>query len=177
MKWYIINVINTKETQLVKTIMNEISIYNIDKHVSQVLVPKEKYFQVRQGKKIKAEKVYFPGYVFINCDINGELIRVIENVNGVKSFMKSANGPIAMHKREVKNLLNKVEEETITDNVSISKIYQVGQAVNVIDGPFSSFVGNIVSVNETKKELKVEINIFSRVTPVTLHIDQITLNN
>jgi transcriptional antiterminator NusG len=177
MKWYIINVINTKENQVVETIDNEISIHGLERYVSQVISPKEKYFQIRQGKKIKAEKVYFPGYVFIEADINGELIKVVESVNGVKSFLKGSSGPISMTDREVKNLKMKLKEETITDNVSLDKLYTIGTSVTVIDGPFSSFVGNIAKVNNSKKILTVNVSIFNRVTPLELKVEQITINN
>jgi len=150
---------------------------NHTKFVKQVLVPKEKYFQIRNSKKIKAERNFFPGYVFIECDMNGELIRSIQNVKGVISFLKGSDGPIPMSDREVKNMLSKVEDtKNITDDVSIDKIYKIGQSVTVIDGPFASFNGNIININNVKKTVRVEVSIFSRKTPVDLNVEQITVD-
>ena len=91
-KWYIINVFNSKESKIKESIEKVIEVNNYTKFVEQVLVPKEKYFQIRKGKKIKAERNYFPGYVMIECDMNGELLREINRVDGVISFLKGADG-------------------------------------------------------------------------------------
>jgi transcriptional antiterminator NusG len=177
MKWYIISVLNSKETQIKEKIEDNLIAENQMKHVSQILAPKEKYFQIRQGKKIKAERNYFPGYIFIECVMNGELIRSVEKVSGVKSFLKGNNGPIPMSNREVKNLLAKVEKVSITDNVSISQIYKIGAGIKVLDGPFASFIGNITEVNDDKKSIKVNIMVFNRPTPIELDISQVVLEN
>jgi len=176
MKWYVINVFNSKETKVKEDIDKVIEIDNHSKFVKQVLVPKEKYFQIRKSKKIKAERNYFPGYVFIECDMNGELQRSIQSVKGVISFLKGANGPVYMSEREVKNMLSKVEEIQITDEIEIDKMYKIGQSVTVIDGPFASFHGDITEINNSKKTIRVEVSIFSRKTPVDLRVDQITID-
>jgi len=174
MKWYVINVLNSKESQIKEKIEDAIDANKVKYMVGQVLAPKEKYFQIRKGKKIKAERNYFPGYIFIECNINGELIKIIETVSGVKSFLKGNNGPIPMIEREVKNLLSKVQDNVeVTDNVSLSKQYMVGTQVNVIDGPFAGFVGNITNIDEHKKIIGVDIMVFNRPTPIKLSPDQI----
>ena len=131
MKWYVINVFNSKESKVKEGIDKVIEIDNHTKHVEQVLVPKERYFQIRNSKKIKAERNYFPGYVFIECDMNGELMSSINSVKGVISFLKGSNGPVHMSDREVKNMLSKVEEVQITDEVAIDKMYQIGENLGI----------------------------------------------
>jgi transcriptional antiterminator NusG len=173
MEWYIINVFNGKETSIAADIEKNLELEGHMINVNRVVVPKEKYFQVRKQKKIKSEKTYFPGYVFIECNINGEIVKSIQNNNGVIGVLKSDRGPIPMNKREVKNLLSKIETIEITDNVSLDKIFLIGQEVKILDGPFASFIGDITEIHNKKQEIVVNVNIFSRKTPVTLKPDQI----
>ena len=177
MKWYVINCVNTKEVKIRESIEKTIEMDGHKKSVSQVLVPREKYFQVRQGKKIKAERNFYPGYIFIECDINGELMRSIQSVKGVSGFLKNNGIALSMPKRDVENMLKKAgEKDLVTDEINLSDMYKIGQSVTVIDGPFSSFHGNIIEINNSKKSVKVEVSIFSRKTPVDLNIDQITID-
>lgn len=176
MKWYIINVFNGKETSIAADIEKNLELEEHMNKVNRVVVPKEKYFQVRNQKKIKSEKTYFPGYIFIECDIDGEIIKSIQNNNGVIGVLKSDRGALPMSNREVKNLLSKIETVEITDNVSLDKVYLVGHGVKIIDGPFASFVGDIIEVHNKKKEIVVNVNIFSRTTPVTLTPDQLVID-
>ena len=174
MKWYVINCVNTKEMKIKETIEKEIEIAGYSNKVNQILVPREKYFQVRQGKKIKAERNFYPGYIFIECDLNGELMRTIQAVKGVSGFLKGANGPLPMNNRDVENMLKKAGEiDMVTDDISVSDMYEIGQSVTVIDGPFASFHGYIKEINNSKKTVQVEVSIFSRKTPVDLSIEQI----
>ena len=175
MKWYVMNVFSSKENSIKEEIEKVLKSKNYDQYVKQILVPKEKYFQVRKGKKIKAERNFFPGYVFIECDMNGELMQTISNVKGVLTFLKSSNGnPIPMSKKEVDEMLKKTDD-SITDDITIDKLYAIGQKVTVIDGPFASFRGKIIEINKTKKTLKVEVTIFSRKTPIDLNVEQIVV--
>jgi len=177
MKWYVINCVNTKESKIKEEIEKTLELDGHDKKVSQVLVPKEKYFQVRQGKKIKAERNFYPGYIFIECDLNGEVMRSIQSVKGVSGFLKSNGNAISMPKRDVENMLSKAGEiDKVTDEIDINQMYSIGQNVTVIDGPFASFHGAIKEINNSKKTVQVEVSIFSRKTPVDLSIEQITID-
>ena len=177
MKWYVINCVNTKEVKVKEAIEKVIEMDKHEKSVAQVLVPREKYFQVRQGKKIKAERNFYPGYVFIECDINGELMRSIQSVKGVSGFLKNNGIALSMPKRDVENMLKKAgEKDLITDEVNLTDMYKIGQSVTVIDGPFSTFQGSIIELNNSKKLVKVEVSIFSRKTPVDLNIEQISID-
>ena len=107
--------------------------------------------------------------------MNGELMQTISNVKGVLTFLKSSNGnPIPMSKKEVDEMLKKTDD-SITDDITIDKLYAIGQKVTVIDGPFASFRGKIIEINKTKKTLKVEVTIFSRKTPIDLNVEQIVV--
>jgi len=173
MKWYIINVFNGKETSIAAAIEKNLKLEGHMINVNQVIVPKEKYFQIRNQKKIKSEKPYFPGYIFIECNINGELIKSIKNNIGVIGFLTGENGPIPMNKKEVKNLLSKIKTVDITDNITLDKLFLIGQEVKIIDGPFASFIGDVSEINNKRQEIIVNVNIFSRITPVTLKPEQI----
>ena len=177
MKWYVINCVNTKEVKIKESIEKVIEMDKHSKVVEQVLVPREKYFQVRMGKKIKAERNFYPGYIFIECELNGELMRSIQTVKGVSGFLKNNGIAIPMPKRDVENMLSKAGEiDKVTDEVDITQMYSIGQSVSIIDGPFATFSGSIKSVNNSKKTVQVDVSIFSRLTEVDLGIEQISIN-
>jgi len=177
MNWYVINCVNTKEVKLKEEIEKIIDLDNHTHKVNQILVPRENYFQIRQGKKIKAERNFYPGYIFIECDFDGELMASIQSIKGISGFLKNNGIAMPMPKHDIKNMLAKAgEKDKITDEIDISKMYSIGQTVTVIDGPFTTFMGKITNVNSNRKTVQVEVNIFSRKTPVDLSIDQITID-
>jgi transcriptional antiterminator NusG len=142
--------------------------------VSQVLVPKEKVIQIRDGKKINKEKVYFPGYIMVEANLAGEVPHVIKSITGVIGFLGETKGgePVPMRKSEVNRMLGKVDELAIQDeNIAIP--YTSGETVKVIDGPFNGFDGTIEKVNEEKRKLEVMVKIFGRKTPLELSYMQV----
>ena len=146
---------------------------NID-FVSQVLVPKEKVIQIRDGKKINKEKVYFPGYIMVEANLAGEVPHVIKSITGVIGFLGEKKGgePVPMRRSEVNRMLGKVDELAIQDeNIAIP--FTSGETVKVIDGPFNGFDGTIEKVNEEKRKLEVMVKIFGRKTPLELSYMQV----
>lgn len=174
-KWYVINVFSSKENKMKELIEKEIEINNLNKFVDQVLVPKEKYYQVRKGKKIKSERNFYPGYVMINCDINGEITKCLKSINGVIGFLTNANNyPLPMSDREVTNMLKRIDDMTVADDTLIDSLFKIGQTVEVIEGPFTSFSGSVSKINNERKTVTVDIRIFGRSTPVIVPYDQVT---
>ena len=168
MNWYVMNVINGRERKTKDAIDLALELHNLTKYVNQIVIPKEKYFQVRKGKKVKAERSYYPGYMMIECELNGELIRTVKNVNGVISLLTEP-----MKEQEVNNMLKKVDELTASDDISFDKTFSYGQSVQIIDGPFAEMKGNISKILEDKKRVVVDVNIFNRKTPVELRYEQV----
>jgi transcriptional antiterminator NusG len=141
----------------------EISRLKLDDFVAQVLIPTEKVFQIRNGKKISKEKAYLPGYVLIEAALLGEVPHVIKGIPNVIGFLGAEKGgePLPMRLSEVNRILGKVDE--LSESEEEMKIpFVVGESVKVIDGPFNNFSGVIDEINEDKKKLKVMVKIFGR---------------
>jgi transcriptional antiterminator NusG len=137
-----------------------------------VLIPTEKVYQVRKGKKISKERNYFPGYVLIEAALVGELTHIIRNIPNVLGFLGTGNEPSPMRASEVKRILGKVDE-LAEQSEGINVPFIVGETVKVVDGPFNSFSGVIEEINEEKKKLKVMVKIFGRKTPLELTFMQV----
>jgi transcriptional antiterminator NusG len=173
-KWYVVRAISGKEKKVKESIESEIKALGLQDYVSQVLIPTEKVFQVRNGKKISKERSYLPGYVLIEAALIGEIPHTIRNITNVIGFLGSEKkgDPIPLRLSEVNRILGKVDELAESDE-EINIPYVVGEAVKVIDGPFNNFEGIIEEVNEEKKKLKVMVKIFGRKTPVELGYMQV----
>lgn len=173
-KWYVLRAIGGKEKKVKLYIENEISRLNLEDFIIQIIIPTEKVFQVRNGKKISRERNYFPGYVFVEAILVGEIPHILKGIPNVISFLSETKGgdPVPLRQNEVNRMLGKVDELTESQE-SISIPYFVGENVKVIDGPFNGFTGVIEEVNEEKKKLKVMVKIFGRKTPLELSYMQV----
>ncbi len=171
-KWYVVKAISGKEKKVKELIESEINYQHLSDYISQVLIPTEKIYQVRKGKKISKERNYFPGYVLIEALLVGEVAHILKNIPGVLGFLGSKGEPIPMRQSEVNRILGKVDELS-EKGEEISEPFIVGESVRVIDGPFNSFSGVIEEVNEEKKKLKVMVKIFGRKTPLELGFVQV----
>lgn len=171
-KWYVIRAISGNEKKVKQYIENEINRLKLQEHISQVLIPTEKVYQVRRGKKISKERNYFPGYVLVEAVLTGEIPHILRNVPGVLGFLGTKGEPHPLRPAEVKRILGKVDElAEMGEEMSVPFI--VGETVTVIDGPFNSFSGIIEEINEEKKKLKVMVKIFGRKTPLELGFMQV----
>jgi len=171
-KWYVVRAVSGKEKKVKEQIESEISHLNLQEYVSQVLIPTEKIYQIRNGKKISKERSFFPGYVLIEAALVGEVPHIIRNIPNVLGFLGTGGEATPLRMSEVNRILGKVDELAESDE-EINVPYIVGETVKVIDGPFNSFSGIIEEVNEEKKKLKVSVKIFGRKTPVELSFMQV----
>ena len=172
-KWYVIRAISGKEKKVKQYIESEIRRLGLSDYVAQVLIPTEKVYQIKDGKKISKERSYLPGYVLIEANLVGEVPHIIENITGVISFLGSkGEAPAPLRQSEVNRILGKVDE--LVDSEEVLNIpFVVGETVKVTDGPFNSFSGVIEEVHEDKKKLKVMVKIFGRKTPLELSYMQV----
>jgi transcriptional antiterminator NusG len=171
-KWYVVRAVSGKEKKVKEYIESEVNRLGLQDFVSQVLIPTEKVYQVRKGKKIIKERIYFPGYVLIEAALVGELTHIIRNIPNVLGFLGTGNEPSPMRPSEVKRILGKVDE-LAEQSEGINVPFIVGETVKVVDGPFNSFTGVIEEINEEKKKLKVMVKIFGRKTPLELNFMQV----
>ena len=153
-KWYVVRAISGQEKKVQARIEHELEKNNLSSYVPKILIPTEKVFQVRNGKKSSKEKNLFPGYILIEAELKGEVMPTIKAINGVVDFLKDAKGPVPMRLSEINP-------------------YVVGETVKVIDGPFNGFTGEIKEVHEDKKKLNVMVKIFGRPTPIELGFMQV----
>lgn len=172
-KWYVIRAISGKEKKVKQYIDAEINRLKLNDFVSQVLIPTEKIYQIKEGKKVSKERNYLPGYVLIEAVLTGEIPHIIQNITGVINFLgPKGEAPAPLRPSEVNRLLGKVDELAESDEI-MNIPFVVGETVKVIDGPFNTFSGVIEEVNEEKKKLKVMVKIFGRKTPLELSYMQV----
>ncbi len=171
-KWYVVRAISGKEKKVKEYIESEINRLELQDYISQVLIPTEKVYQVRKGKKISKERNYFPGYVLMEAALVGEIPHIIQNVPDVIGFLGTRGEPDPMRESEVKRILGKVDE-LAEQGEEVNVPFIVGETVTVTDGPFNSFSGVIEEINEEKKKLKVMVKIFGRKTPLELGFMQV----
>ncbi len=173
-KWYVVRAVSGQENKVKAYIETEIHRLGMSDYISQVLVPTEKVVQVRDGKKISKEKVYFPGYVMIEANLIGEIPHIIKSITGVIGFLGEVKGgePVPLRLSEVNRMLGKVDELAITpDNQNIP--FNLGETIKVVDGPFNGFNGTIEKINDEKRKLEVMVKIFGRKTPLELGFMQV----
>jgi transcriptional antiterminator NusG len=162
-RWYVVRAVSGKEKKVKEYLELEITRHKLNDFVEQVLIPTEKVFQIRNGKKISKEKSYLPGYVLIEAALVGEVPHVIKGIPNVIGFLGAEKGgePVPMRLAEVNRILGKVDELLETEE-EMKIPFVVGEPVKVIDGPFNNFTGVIDEINEDKKKLKVMVKIFGR---------------
>ncbi|MCR9288028.1 MAG: transcription termination/antitermination protein NusG [Bacteroidetes bacterium] len=173
-KWYSLRVISGKERKIKERIELEVQRSKWGDYVTSVLVPTEKVYKIRNGKKVISERNILPGYILVEADpakLSGEIIQAITNIPNVIHFL-GRNNPEPMTNSEANRLLGKVDESQDAGEQMLEP-FIVGETVKIIDGAFSEFVGDVQEVNEEKKKLKVIVKIFGRGTEVELSYMQV----
>ncbi len=173
-KWYVLRVISGKERKLRDYVEQHIKRSGWDHIMSQVIVPTEKIYKIKNGKKVIQEKNSLPGYILIEATegkMTPEMKQVITGITGVIDFL-GKDKPIALRKNEVNRILGKMDEMS-EEGAVMNEPFIIGETVKIIDGPFNDFLGNVDEVYEDKKKLKVIVKIFGRKTPVELNFIQV----
>jgi transcriptional antiterminator NusG len=167
-------VMGGKERKTVDFLEKEIDRLGMRDFVSQILVPTEKVYQIRNGKKVSKEKNFFPGYVLVEANLAGEVPHVLKNVTNVLGFLGATKGgvPVPMRQSEINRILGKVDDMALAEE-QVNIPFVVGENVKVIDGPFNSFNAEIEDIDEQKKKLKLMVKIFGRKTPLELNFMQV----
>jgi transcriptional antiterminator NusG len=173
-KWYVVRSVSGQENKIKAYLEAEVTRLNLEDYIEQVLVPTEKVIQIRNGKKVHKERVFFPGYIMVQASLAGEVPHIIKSINGVIGFLGETKGgePVPLRQAEVNRMLGKVDELSVQDdNVNIP--FVIGETVKVIDGPFNGFNGALEKINEEKRKLEVMVKIFGRKTPLELSYMQV----
>ena len=173
-KWFVLRVISGKEKKTKEYLDKEILRSKWDNVITQVLVPMEKIYKIKDGKKVLKERNFYPGYVLLEANdvkISGEILHGIKNITGVINFL-GANTPTALRKSEVNKILG-ITDESAAAGATLDEPYIVGESVKITEGPFNNFNGTIEEISDEKKKLKVNVLIFGRKTPVELNYSQV----
>jgi transcriptional antiterminator NusG len=192
-KWYVLRAISGHEKKVKTYMENELARQGVSDSVPQILIPTEKIYEIRKGKKVIREKNLFPGYIMVEADLAGEVSHILTSTPGVIGFLQANNEeievtkveggkvkktkvtvkkPVPMSQSEVNRILGKVDEAAaVEEYASISFIK--GETVRVIDGPFASFEGTVEEIHENSKKLSVMVKIFGRNTPLELNYSQV----
>ncbi|MDR0612666.1 MAG: transcription termination/antitermination protein NusG [Dysgonamonadaceae bacterium] len=170
-KFYVLRAVSGKESKIKEYLEAEIKNSDLDNYIFQVLIPTEKVFQQRNGKKVLKERAYLPGYVIVEAILVGEVVHFLKNVNFVIGFL-GGNNPVPLRASEVNRILGTVDElQEQSEEFDVQ--YIIGETVKVIDGPFNGFHGEIKEINLEKKKLTVLVKIFGRGTPLELGYMQV----
>ncbi len=173
-RWYSLRVISGKERKIKERIELELKRAGWDDVVTQILVPSEKVYKIRNGKKVILDRNILPGYILLEADpqrFSAEIVQGIANMPNVIHFL-GRNQPIPMQESEANRMLGKVDESQGLAESMVEPFIE-GEMVKIIDGPFNDFVGDIKEINEEKKKLKVIVKIFGRGTEVELNFMQV----
>jgi transcription termination/antitermination protein NusG len=139
--------------------------------IGQILVPTEEIVEMRQGKRSTSVKKFLPSYILIEMELNKETQHLVTSTPGITNFVGASGKPVALRDNEVKRILAQIDRSKNRDVLDIP--YKIGEAVKVVDGPFSDFAGTVSEVNPEKRKLKVMVSIFGRPTPVELDYLQV----
>ena len=169
--WYIVQSHSNFENKVAKLIKEEAEKLKSSDKIEEIIVPTHDVTEVRRGKRVQRKKKYFPGYVLIKSEMNNDLYHMIKNIKKVSGFLGSKGVPVPVSDKEIEKILGQIKDGVAQPKSGIE--YNVGEKVQVVDGPFASFSGMVEDIDEEKSRLKVSVSIFGRPTPVDLEYNQV----
>jgi transcriptional antiterminator NusG len=170
-KWYVVRTFSGHEVKVKTFIQDEAKRLGLEDRITNVFVPSEKVFEIKDGKKKSKTKTFFPGYILIEAILDKETKHLVVNAPSVMSFVGSRTEPTPLHPDEVRRIIGSMEEEKEVGFVEVP--FVMGDAVKVIDGPFNNFSGFVQEINKERMKLKVMVSIFGRKTPIELDFSQV----
>jgi transcriptional antiterminator NusG len=169
-RWYIVHAYSNFEKKVAEDIENKAKQKGLAGEIEQIVVPTEKVVEVRRGRKVDAERKFFPGYVLLKANLTDAVFSLVKNTPKVTGFLGDSK-PVPITETEAQRILNQVQEGVERPKPSVT--FEIGERVRVSDGPFASFNGTVQEVDEERARLKVEVSIFGRAVPVDLEFGQV----
>ena len=169
--WYIVQSHSSFENKVAQLIKDEAEKAKFSDKIEEIIVPTHDVTEVKRGKRIQRKKKYFPGYVLIKSEMDNELYHMIKNIKKVSGFLGNKGIPVPVSDNEIEKILGQIKDGVAQPKSGVE--YNVGEKVQVIDGPFASFNGLVEDIDEEKSRLKVSVSIFGRPTPVDLEYNQV----
>ncbi len=170
-RWYIVHAYSNFEKKVAEAIREHASQRGLADKFDEILVPVETVVEVRRGRKVNAERKFFPGYVLVKCELTDDVYHLIKNTPKVTGFLGADNKPLPISDAEADRIKGQVAEGV--DHPKPSVHFEIGEQVRVADGPFASFNGVIEEIDEGRSRVKVAVSIFGRATPVELEYGQV----
>jgi transcriptional antiterminator NusG len=171
MRWYIVHAYSNFEKKVAEAIREGAAQRGLADSFEEILVPTEQVMEVRRGRKVSAERKFFPGYVLVKCELTDQVFSLIKNTPKVTGFLGADNKPMPISEEEALRIKGQVAEGVERPKPTI--MFEVGETVRVADGPFASFNGLVEEIDEARSRLKVAVSIFGRPTPVELEFAQV----
>ena len=169
--WYIVQSHSSFENKVAQEIKEEATKANLGDKIEEIIVPTHDITEVKRGKRVQRKKKYFPGYVLLKSEMDNTIYHMIKNLKKVSGFLGTKGTPIPVSEKEIEKILGQIKDGVVQPKSGVE--YNVGEKVQVIDGPFASFSGLVEDIDEDKMRLKVSVSIFGRPTPVDLEYSQV----
>ncbi len=173
-KWYIVHAYSNFEKKVAESIREQAHQHGLDDSFSEILVPTEDVVEIRRGRKVNAERKFFPGYVLVKMDLSDEAYHLIKNTPKVTGFLGSGSKPMPVSDKEVQRIVGAIEEGVERPKATIR--FDIGETVRITDSNFAGFTGQVERVDEDRQRLYVTVSIFGRATPVELEFAQVEKN-
>jgi transcription termination/antitermination protein NusG len=170
-RWYILHAYSGFERKVKESIESRVAAFGLQDKVGRVMIPTEPVTEIINGKKRTVERVFLPGYVLVEMDLDNDLWHVIKNTPRVTGFLGTGDKPVALSEAEVNTIL--FRSESAKDKPSLKVKFEKGEQVRINEGPFANFTGAVDEINEDKQTLKVMVSIFGRSTPVEIEFSKV----
>ena len=170
-KWYIIHAYSGFERKVRESLESRIAAFGLQNRIGRIMIPTEPVTELRNGKKYTIERVFLPGYVLVEMELDNDLWHVIKNTPRVTGFLGTGDNPVALSEQEVSSIL--FRSDVSKDKPTMKVKFDKGEQVRINEGPFANFTGAVVDINEDKQTLKVMVSIFGRSTPVEIEFSKV----
>ncbi len=169
--WYVLYTSSGNEKKIKNMLEDQISRYKMHNFFEEILVPSVEVPQLKRGKKVLVEKKIMPGYILIKMIMSDSALDIVKGVAKYSGFLGNDNIPKALSEKEVENIFSRLQKES--QNVNLLSPYNIGDKIEILDGPFEAFAGIVESVDLENEKLKISVAIFGKTTPITLKFSQV----